>query len=123
MSLWEAPKRRHDPNSLVDNHFVKEHMEVSYVHREHMDDSFYRGEINFSSVVSRIPTPEEKTFVFQYQKDLKTKVLHFRQLQLTVEENVEKQVVEKEVKESLDSSSSDPTEKSKDKGNIIFMNP
>ena len=61
--------------------------------------------------MSRIPTPEEKTFVFQYQKDLKTKVLHFRQLQLTVEENLHKQAVEKEVKESLDSSSYAPDEK------------
>ena len=88
MNLGGVPKRRHDHNSLLENHFVQEHMKVTYVHEEQPDDPIYRGAINFSEVVRRISISEEKTFIFQYQKYLKTKVLHFRQIQLTVEENV-----------------------------------
>ena len=67
------------------NHFVQEHMKVTYIHEEQPDDSIYRGAINFSEVVSRIPTHKEQTFIFQYQKDMNTRVLYFRQLQLTLE--------------------------------------
>ena len=77
---------------------MQEHMKVAYVHQEHPDDSIYKGEINFSKVVSRIPTHEDQTFIFQYQKYLNTRVLQFRQLQLTLEENVQKQNAKKEAK-------------------------
>ena len=111
MNLGGVPKRRHDHNSLLENHFVQEHMKVTYVHEEQPGDSIYKGAINFSKVVRRISIPKEKTFIFQYQKYLKTKVLQFIQLQLTMEENVQKQNAENEAKHSLASSSSSPTEK------------
>ena len=98
-------------------------MNFTYVNQEHFDDSIYRGAIDFSEVVSRIPTPEEQTFIFQYQKDLKTRMLHFRQHQLNMEENVHNKNAEREVKESLASSSSAPVEKSKDKGKYIVDGP
>ena len=63
-------------------------MKVAYVHQEHPDDSIYRGTIDLLEVLRNILTPEELTFIFQYQKELNTRVLHFRQIQLTVEENV-----------------------------------
>ena len=63
-------------------------MKIEYVHHEIPDDSIYSGANEFSEVVSRIPTPQEKTFIFQYQNELKTIVLHYMKFKLIVEENV-----------------------------------
>ena len=74
-------------------------MKIAYVHQEFLDDSIYRGAIDFSEVVSRVSTPLEKTHMFQYQKEPQATALHFRKLRLTVEENLQKQNAEKEAKE------------------------
>ena len=84
MNLGEAPKRMHDPKAFLANQLMQDHMKIMYVHQEIPDDSIYRGAKHFSEVVRRIPTPQEKIVIFQYQKELKTTVLHYRKLKLTM---------------------------------------
>ena len=84
MNIGEEPKRMQDPYSLLANHFVQEHTKIAYAHEDDPDDSIYIGAIDFLEVARRIPTPLEKNHLFQYQKELKTYALHFRQLWLKV---------------------------------------
>ena len=58
--------------------------------------------------------------MFQYQKELEIKALHFRQLWLKVEEDVHKKNIEKHDKEALASSSTTRDEKSKDKAKFFL---
>ena len=83
----------------------------------------YQGANNFLEVVIRFPFPHEKIFIFQYHNELKTKVLHYRKLQLNVEGNARKSSAEWEAKVSLANSSSTPTDYSKDKGKSIDEYP
>ena len=78
MSLGEVPRRMHDPEEFLENHFVQEHTKIVYAHQEFPNDFIYIGATYFSEVVSRISTLLEKTHIFHYQKDLKTTVLHFK---------------------------------------------
>ena len=61
-------------------------MKTSYSHQNDPDDSIYQGDKYFLEVMARITSLDEKGFFFQYQQELKTKVLHYKKLQLTVEE-------------------------------------
>ena len=98
-------------------------MKTSYAHQKALDDSIYQGGNEFSKVVRIIPSPQEKIFIFEYQKDLKTIVLHYRKIQLTLEENAKKQSAEREAKESLASSSFSPVDQSKEKGKFFVEYP
>ena len=113
MNLGEAPKRMHDPKSYLASHFVQEHQRIQYAHQGERNDSIYRENINFLEVLIRIVDPNVKAHIFKYQKVLKIYVLHFRQVKLVVEENIQKQNLKKEVKEKAPSSSSDLESKSK----------
>ena len=85
----------HDPKSFLANHFTQEHMKTAYTHQKDPDDSIYQGSNDFLEVIRRINFPSEKKFIFQYQQELKTKVLHYKKLELTIKENEQKQLVEK----------------------------
>ena len=64
MNLGEAPKRMHDPQGLLENHFLQEHTKIGYAHQEIPDDSIYIGANNFSDIVSMISIPMWKTHIF-----------------------------------------------------------
>ena len=70
--------------------------------------------------MSRIVDPNVKAHIFQYHKDLKIYVLHFRQVKLTVDENLQRHNLEKEAKEQATSSSFALATKSKDKGKAVL---
>ena len=103
----------HDPKSYLASHLVQEHSKIHYNHYNEPDESIYRETIDFQEVLSRIIDPNFKDQIFKYQKDLKIYVLHFRQVKLAMEENIQKHILEKEVKEKAPSSSSDLESKSK----------
>ena len=95
LKLVEAPKIMHDPKSFLVNHFTQEHMKTCYTHQKDPNDSIYQGDKDFSEVVRRITSPDEKRFIFQHQHEIQSKVLHYIKLELTVEEKAQKQLVEK----------------------------
>ena len=66
MKLGEEPKRIHYTKSLLANNFVQDHTKIAYAHQDVPDDSIYRVDIDFSYIVSRIPTFLENTQMFQY---------------------------------------------------------
>ena len=86
LKLGEAPRRMHDTKSFLASHFTQEHMKTSYAHQMDHDDSIYQGANAFSKVVRRISSHYEKNFIFQYQDDVKNKVIHYRKLLLELEE-------------------------------------
>ena len=90
----------HDPKSFLSNHFNQEHIKTAYAHHVDPDDSIYQGANAFFEFVRRISSPNEKNFIFQYQGELKTKVLHYRILKLSLEKKAHKQLVEKEAQKS-----------------------
>ena len=85
----------HDPKSFLSNHFNQEHMKTAYAHHVDPDDSIYQGAKEFQKILTKISSPYEKNFIFQYHKELNTKVLHYRRLELSLGENAQKQLVEK----------------------------
>ena len=84
MDLGEAPKMMHDPKSYLASDFVQEHAKIQYAHKNELDDSIYK-----TTILSRIVDPNVKAHIFKYQKDLNIYVLHFRQVKLIVEENLQ----------------------------------
>ena len=76
----------HDPKSFLENHFTEEHMKTAYTHQKDPDDSIYQGGNDFSKVASIITSLDENKIIFHYQRELKAKVLHYRKLELIVEE-------------------------------------
>ena len=81
------------------SHFVQEHARIQYAHQDELDDSIYREAIDFQEVLISITDPKLKAHIFKYQKDLNIYVLHFRQEKLTVEENLQRQNLQKEAKD------------------------
>ena len=75
LNIGEAPKRMHDPKSFLVNHFTQEHMKSSYVHQTTPDDSIYHGVDSFFEVLNMNSSEDEKRFIFQYQQEVKAKVL------------------------------------------------
>ena len=65
MKLGESPKRMHDPKSFLANHFNQEHMKTTYAHQMDPNDFIYQGANDFSEVVIRISSLDEKNFIFQ----------------------------------------------------------
>ena len=123
MNVGEAPKRMHDPKSSLASHFVQEHARIQYAHQDELDDSIYREAIDFQEVLSSIVDPNFKARVFQYQKDLNIYVLHFKQVKLTLEENILRKNLEKEDKEQVTISSFSLSSKSKYKGKVVLEIP
>ena len=123
MNRGEAPKRMHDPKSYLASHFVQEHARIQYAHQDELNDSIYKQTIDFQEVLSRIADPNAKAHIFQYQKDLKIFMLHFRQVKLAVEENIQRKNSEKEDKEQVARYSSALASKSKEKGKDFLEIP
>ena len=90
LNLGDAPRRMHDPKSILDYHFTHKHMKSTYVHQTTPDDSIYQGDNSFFEVVNITSSLEEKNFIFQYQQELKTKVLQYRKLKFLIEERTQK---------------------------------
>ena len=113
----------HDPKSYLASHFVQEHARIQYAHQDELNDSIYKETIDFQEVLSRIADPNVKAHIFQYQKDLKISVLHFGQVKMTVEENIQRKNLEKEAKEKGAISSSALASKSKYKRKVVLESP
>ena len=56
----------HDPNSFLSNHFTQENMKTAYTPQKDPNDYIYQGVNDFSEVVRRINSLDEKSFIFQY---------------------------------------------------------
>ena len=91
-----------------------------YAHEDEPDDSIYRETMDFQEELSNITDPYVKYHAFKYQKDLKDSTLHFRNVKLSIEENLQRQNIEKETKYQATSSSAALDTKSKDKGKAIL---
>ena len=98
MNLGESPRRIHDPKAYLANLFVQEHDKFQYDHEDDPNDSIYKEAMDFQEALRNIVDPYVKFHVFKYQKDLKDSVLHFRKLRLAIEENLQRQNIEKEEK-------------------------
>ena len=81
-------------------------MNTAYSYQVDPVDSICQGVNDFSQVLSKISSPDENNFIFQCKWELKTKVIHYRRLDLSLEEKAPKQLVEKEAKKSKSSTSS-----------------
>ena len=68
LKLGEAPKIMHYPKSLLDNHFIQEHMKTAYTHLKDPGDSTYQGANEFSSVVRKVTLHDEKNLFFHYHQ-------------------------------------------------------
>ena len=113
----------HDPKSYLASNFVQEHARIQYAHQDELDDSIYRAVIYFQEVFSKITDPNVKAHFFKYQKDLKSSMLHFRQVKLTVKENLQRQNLEKEAKVQEIICYSTLATKSKYKGEVVLESP
>ena len=96
LKLGVSFKRKHDPKVFLDAHFKKNHVKSGYVHEEVPDDFIYQGVNTFSEVLARVKSKDEHSQIFQYQQDLKTKVLGHIEMDLEIFEKVRKDREEKE---------------------------
>ena len=120
MNLGESPRRMHDPKAYLSSLFSHEWAKFQYAHEDLPDDSIYRVAINFKEALGKIVDPDVKANVFKYQKDLKESTLHFRKVNLSIEENLQRKNIEKEAKDQATSSSSTLVAQSKAKGKAVM---
>ena len=73
--------------------------------------------------MNRTSSLKENNFIFQYQKELKTKVLHYINLELLIEERNHKQLVEKEAQKAQANTPFMLTYQIDDHGKIIVEDP
>ena len=90
MSPGEAPRRMHDRKAHLTNLFVQKHVKFHYSHEDERDDSIYRKDMDFQEALSKIVDPDVKAHVFKYQKDLKGSTLRFKNVKLSIEENLQR---------------------------------
>ena len=94
MNLGEAYKRMHDPVAYLVDLFSHEHVKFQYVHENDPDDSMFRGDTNFQEAIDKITNPETKSHLYQYQKDLKTRIVRERGDNLKIKQDLEKEKTE-----------------------------
>ena len=68
MKLGEAAKRMHDPICFLVSLFAQEKAKLNYTHEDFLDDSMYRGFVDFREEMDKITDPEVKSLVFKCQK-------------------------------------------------------
>ena len=81
-------KRKHDPKGFLDAHLKQNHIRNGYAHEYVPDDSIYQGVNTFSKVLARAKSKDEQSQILQYQRELKTKVLVYRKMELDILEKV-----------------------------------
>ena len=74
----------HDPVAYLAGLFAHEHVKFQYIHENDLDDSMFRGAANFQEVMDKITDPETKSHMYQYQNDLKTRIVRERGYQLKI---------------------------------------
>ena len=123
MNLGEAPKRIHDPKYYLANLFAHERAKSHYVHEDDPDDSMLRAAVDFREAMSKIQDSQVKSRLYKYLKEIKDRTLHYKETKLKIQQDLQKQNMEKEAKEQASSSTAALATECKDKGKGILDGP
>ena len=89
----------HDPKSYLANLFAHECAKSHYVREDDPDDSMLRTTVDFREEMSNIEDSQVKCCLYKYQKDIKDRTLHYREIKLKIQHDLQKQNMKKEAKD------------------------
>ena len=87
--------------------FSQEKAKLNYTHEYLLDDSMYRGFVDFRQGMDKITDPEVKSLVFKCQKEIKEITLCERRSEFEAEDKLDRENMEREARQqgTTDSSS------------------